>query len=150
MALMFASLGAVLFTFEVAFAAQGPWMVLPFVGLEIVAVAAVFLAYGRHAADFERIELRDGWLIVEKHVGSRRSEFVFDLPWVWVDMQKRGVDLGTGVRVERVPAQQRVEIGRYLANVGRSAWARELGRTRASGLTGHVIDSKPGKRTGNG
>jgi uncharacterized membrane protein len=80
LSLVFASLVAVSFAFGVAFAAQGLWMVLPFVGLEIVAVAAAFLAYGWHAADFERIDLRDGRLIVEKHEGLRRSEFVIDLP----------------------------------------------------------------------
>jgi len=76
LALVFASLVAVSFTFGVAFAAQGLWMVLPFVGLEIVAVAAAFLAYGRHAVDFDRIELRDVRLIVERNEGSRRSEYV--------------------------------------------------------------------------
>jgi uncharacterized membrane protein len=138
LALVFASLVAVSFTFGVAFAAQGLWMVLPFVGLEIVAVAAAFLTYGRHAADFERIELRDGRLIVEKHVGSRRSEYVFDLPWVRVDMEERGVDLGTCVRVELVSARQRVEIGRYLVDVGRAELGREiraaLGRAAPRGM----------------
>ena len=41
-------------------------------------------------------------------------------------MQKRGVDLGTGVRLERVSAQQRVEIGRYLVDVKRTALGREI------------------------
>ena len=126
LALVFASLAAISFAFGVAFAAQGLWMVLPFVGLEIVAVAAAFLAYGRHAADFERIELRDGRLIVEIHEGPRRSEVVFDLPWVRVEMEERGVGLGTGVRVELVSARQRVEIGRYLVDVGRAALGREI------------------------
>jgi uncharacterized membrane protein len=126
LALVFASLVAVSITSGVAFAAQGLWMVLPFVGLEIVAVAAAFRAYGRHAADFERIELREGRLFVAKSEGSRRLEHVFDLPWVRVDMQKRGVDLGTGVRLERVSAQQRVEIGRYLVDVKRAALGREI------------------------
>ena len=42
-------------------------MALSFVGLEIVAVAAAFLAFGRRTAEFERIELRDGRLIVERN-----------------------------------------------------------------------------------
>jgi uncharacterized membrane protein len=126
LAVVFASLVAVSFTFGVAFATQGLWLVLPFVGLEIVAVAAAFLAYGRHAADFERIELRDDRLIVERHEGSRRSEYVFDLPWVRVDMEERSVDPGACVRVELVAARQRVEIGRYLVDVRRAALGREI------------------------
>ena len=35
------------FAFGVAFATQGLWMVLPFVGLEVLAVAAAFIFYGR-------------------------------------------------------------------------------------------------------
>lgn len=138
LAAVFASLVAVSVTFGVAFAAQGLWMVLPFVGLEIVAVAAAFLAYGRHAADFERIELRDGRLIVEKHEGPRRSEAVFDLPWVRVDMKERGVVPGACVRVELVSARQRVEIGRYLVDVGRAELGRDiraaLGRAAPRGV----------------
>lgn len=138
LAVVFASLVAVSFAFGVAFAAQGLWLVLPFVGLEIVAVAAAFLAYGRHAADFERIELRDDRLIVERHEGSRRSDYVFDLPWVRVDMEERSVDPGACVRVELVSARQRLEIGRYLVDVGRAALGREiraaLGRVAPRGV----------------
>jgi uncharacterized membrane protein len=138
LAVVFASLVAVSFAFGVAFAAQGRWMVLTFVGLEILAVAAAFLAYGRHAADFERIELQDGRPIVEKHEGSRRSEVLFDPPRVRVDMEERSADLGAGVRVELVSAQQRVGIGWYLVDVGRAALGREiraaLGRAAPRGV----------------
>jgi len=49
LALVFGSLVAVSFAFGAGFAAQGLWMVLPFVGLELVAVAAAFICYGRSA-----------------------------------------------------------------------------------------------------
>ena len=63
---------------------------------------------------------------------------VFDLPWVRVDMEERGADLGACVRVELVSARQRVEIGRYLVDVGRAALGREiraaLGRAAPRGM----------------
>jgi uncharacterized membrane protein len=53
-------------------------------------------------------------------------------------MEERGVDLGTGVRVELVSARQRVEIGRYLVDVRRAALGREiraaLGRAAPRGM----------------
>jgi len=126
LAAVFASLVAVSFVFGVGFASQGLWMVLPFVGLELLAVAAAFVCYGRHAADYERIQLRDGQLVVERHEGSRRSQFAFGLPWVRVEVSERGADFGRRVRVELVSARQRVEVGRYLMDGRRSALAAEL------------------------
>jgi uncharacterized membrane protein len=126
LAAVFASLVAVSFVFGVGFASQGLWMVLPFVGLELLAVAAAFVCYGRHAADYERIQLRDGQLVVERHEGPRRSQFVFELPWVRVEVSERGADFGRRVRVELVSARQRVEVGRYLMDGRRSALAAEL------------------------
>lgn len=135
---VFASLVAVAFAFGVAFAAQGLWMVLPFVGLELVAVAAAFLCYGRHAADFERIELRDGRIVVERHEATRRSEFIFDLPWVRVELSQRGTGPGLRVKVELVSARQRVEVGRYLAEGRRAALGRELRAALAADPRGSV------------
>ena len=64
--------------------------------------------------------------------------YVFDLPWVRVDMEERGVDPGTCVRVELVSVWQRVEIGRYLVDVGRTELGREirvaLGRASPRGV----------------
>jgi uncharacterized membrane protein len=126
LAVVFASLVAVSFVFGVAFATQGLWMVLPFVGLELVAVAAAFLCYGRHAADFERIELRDGRLVVTRHEGAQNSEVVFELPWVRLEVSQRGADFGARVTVELVSARQRVEVGRYLVDRRRAALGSEI------------------------
>jgi uncharacterized membrane protein len=126
LAAVFASIVAVSFGFGVAFAAQGLWLVLPFVGLEVLAVSAAFFCYGRHAADFERIELADGRLQVLQQVGPRTTQWAFDLPWVRVDVSERGADLGRRVQVELVSARQRIEVGRYLVDARRSVLAREL------------------------
>jgi uncharacterized membrane protein len=126
LAAVFASIVAVSFGFGVAFAAQGLWMVLPFVGLEVLAVAAAFICYGRHAADFERIELADGRLQVLQQDGPSSAQCAFDLPWVRVEVSERGAELGRRVKVELVAARQRVEVGRFLVDARRAALAREL------------------------
>jgi uncharacterized membrane protein len=56
----------------------------------------------------------------------KRSEVHFDLPWVRVEISQRGTDLGARVKVELVSARQRVEIGRYLVDVRRTALGQEL------------------------
>ena len=126
LAVVFASLVAFSFAVGVAFAAQGLWMVLPFVGLEVLAVVAAFVCYGLHATDFERIELRDDRLIVERQQGWERFKASFDLPWVRVDVSQHGSDLGARVQVQLVSARQRVEVGRYLVDSRRAALGREI------------------------
>jgi uncharacterized membrane protein len=121
-----ASLLAFLFAFGAAFAAEGLWMVLPFVGLEIVAIAAAFLCYGRHAADFERIDLNGSVLTVERQEGGRRLEFRFDAPWVRVELEEPGAELGRRVRLDLACKGQRIQIGRYLVDERRSALGREI------------------------
>lgn len=123
---VFVSLVAVSFAFGAAFAAQGLWMVLPFVGLEIVAVAAAFLCYGRHAADFERIDLSGSVLTVEQLEGGRSTEFRFDAHWVRVELEERGAEPGRRVRLALACRGQRVEVGRYLVDERRSALGREI------------------------
>lgn len=120
------SLVAVSFTFGVGFAAAGLWLVLPFVGLELLAVAIAFLCYGRHAADFERIVLADGRLSVEQFDAQRRREFDFVLPWVRVETSEHGQAMGSRVRVELVSERWRVEVGRHLLDARRKVLAREL------------------------
>ncbi|MCD6680521.1 MAG: DUF2244 domain-containing protein [Burkholderiaceae bacterium] len=56
-------------------AAGGAWFVIPFAIVEAVAVAAAFVAYARHAADYERIEATNGRLVVESGSGSRIDRF---------------------------------------------------------------------------
>jgi uncharacterized membrane protein len=60
MALLVASLAVGLF-----FTLQGAWYVLAFSVLEMAVVTAAFVAYSRHATDFDRIVLENGMLFVE-------------------------------------------------------------------------------------
>jgi uncharacterized membrane protein len=131
LAAVFASIVAVSFAFGVAFAAQGLWMILPFVGLELLAVAAAFLCYGRHAADFERIEVRDGMLHVSRLEGARTWQWTAPAAWTHLEQpvsQGRGAGSLSHARC-RVVLNSRgesVEIGRLLPDERKQALAREL------------------------
>jgi len=135
LAWVFASLVAVSFLFGGTFAAFGLWMVLPFVGLEILAVAAAFLIYGRHAADIERIDLAAGRLTIERIEADRCSRWESDSRRVRVEVEELGRVPGARVRVHLATARWRIEVGRYLVNEKRAVLAHELraalGRRRA-------------------
>lgn len=129
LALVFASIVALSFAFGAAFAARGLWLVLPFVGLEVLAVAAAFLVYGRHAADYERIELRDGVVTVRRVEGTRSSEWDARSAWTRVESEAG--------RVYLVAHGVRIEVGRHLTPERRAALARELRQTlRATAASG--------------
>ena len=126
LAAVFGSLVAVSFVFGAVFAALGLWMVLPFVGLELVAVAVAFLCYGRHAADIERIDLANDKLTVERVEANRSSRWEFDPRRVRVEVDERGRGLGVRVQVRLASCGERIEVGRHLLDQKRAALARDL------------------------
>jgi uncharacterized membrane protein len=126
LAIAFGSLVAVSFAVGASFAAFGLWMVLPFVGLELIAVMVAFVWIARHAADAERIELARGRLIVERFDGRRRSRWEFDPARVRIRLDERGASDGAEVSVQLAERGERVEIGRHLVTASRLRLAREL------------------------
>jgi uncharacterized membrane protein len=127
---LLALIAGVSFAIGVGFALHGAWPVLPFVGLEVVALAAAFYVTGRHAADYERIALADGALVVEVRDGDRTEEHRFNPYWV------RLVVSGAAPRVRLALRShgRELEIGRHLDAPGRERLARllrgQLGGTR--------------------
>jgi uncharacterized membrane protein len=125
LALVFASITAVSFAVGIAFAMRGYWLILPFAGIELLAVGAAFLCYGRHAADYERIEIDGGRVQVESLDGSRCRLWQAQAAWTRVETDVSGrlvptphVYLATGGR--------RVEVGVHLRPEGRRSLAAEL------------------------
>ncbi len=125
LAFVFAALGLLSIAIASGFALLGAWLILPFAGLEAVVLSAAFLWVARHAADFERIELADGKLVVEVADGTARSRFAIDARRVRLRVEKRN---GGGVRVLLCDRTTELEIGRYLAAGSRGDLAAELSR----------------------
>jgi uncharacterized membrane protein len=126
LALVFASVVAVSFLFGAVFALHGLWLVLPFVGLELLAVALAFVCYGRHAADFERIELGAHGLTVERAEGGRRSCWTLAPRWTRVEVERSGRGWMGRVRLHLAAGGERVEVGRHLPDERRLRLAQEL------------------------
>jgi uncharacterized membrane protein len=125
LAAVFAALAGVVLVIGIGFAVAGAWLVLPFAGLEVALLIAAYLAYARHAADYERIELDSGRLRVEvgEGRGTRRVEW-----------EARGASLC--IEKERVVlrgAGRELEIGRHLDADSRARFAAELQKNLISG-----------------
>jgi uncharacterized membrane protein len=106
------------------FAALGAWLVLPFAGIEIVGLGIAFGLNGRHAADYERIQLGEGRLMVEvcESDSIRRHEFNPARASVMVAGE------GRSMRVLVGSPGRSLEVGRHLHEQARQALAGELKR----------------------
>jgi uncharacterized membrane protein len=110
------------FAIGIAFALYGAWPILPFAGLEIAALAAAFYLNGRHAADYERIALEAGLLVVEVRDGERVTTHRFNPQWVRLETSETRRDARLALRSQG----KELEIGRHLDAPGRERLAQEV------------------------
>jgi uncharacterized membrane protein len=120
---VFAALAVLVLAIGAGFALAGAWLVLPFAGLEVLLLGAAFLAYARHAADYEKIEFEPGRVRVELAEGGRTTRHELD---------GARVALLKG-RVMLRGAREELEIGRYLGAEARAELAAELEQTLIRG-----------------
>ena len=73
----------------VGFTLAGAWMVLPFAGLEIVAIAYAFYYIHLRADDFESITIQDDSVIVEKHGYKLSEKVIFQRYWARVNLLRQ-------------------------------------------------------------
>lgn len=115
------------------FALFGAWLVLPFAGLEMLAVGIALYIYARHATDHERVVLEQGSLLVETVVAGKRSAIVLNPHWsrVMIENGRRGFG---GARQNVFLSEQGrfVPIGRYVNAGQRSLFVQELKRALKS------------------
>jgi uncharacterized membrane protein len=107
-----------------AFWWRGATLVVPFAGIEILAVGAALLVYARHAGDRERVILTAGRLRVECTVGRRFDQVDFAPAWVRVEPAH-----GERSLIELSGEGKRIAIGRFVRPELRRALADELRTT---------------------
>ncbi len=112
------------FAIGIGFAHFGAWPVLPFFGLEVVALATAFYLNGRHAGDYERIALDAGMLVVEVRDADRVEALRFNPAWVRLVVRRARRDLRLALRSHG----REIEIGRHLDSAGREVLAAALAR----------------------
>jgi len=127
LALVFGSIIALSMAFGIAFAVLGLWLVLPFAGLELAAVAAAFFVYARHAADYERIQVCGPALEIEQVRGPRRQTWSLPVAWTRVESETtRGRSMRATRCVVVASGATRIEVGNDLTEARRVVFAREL------------------------
>lgn len=118
---LYASLCVVSLAIGTFFWFQGAVLILPFAWLELLGVGLAFLAYARHAADGEHIQLQGRRLVVELESAGRTERAEFHRDWVRVEP-------GAGDRslIEVSGQGRRISVGRFLRPELRPALAREI------------------------
>ena len=118
---LYASICALSLGIGAAFWSIGAPFVIPFAGLEVMALGLAFILYAQHAADGERIMLEDDRLIVELENAGKLERAEFNREWVRVEPQADDYSLIA------LSAQGRtVQVGRFVRPEMRPALAREI------------------------
>ncbi|MGH6625988.1 MAG: DUF2244 domain-containing protein [Burkholderiaceae bacterium] len=118
---LYASLCLVSLGIGAFFWLRGAPLVMPFAGLELVAVGIAFVVYARHATDGERISLEGTRLVVELESAGRLERSEFSREWVRVEPLA-----GDGSLIEVSGQGRSVQVGRYVRPELRPALAREI------------------------
>jgi uncharacterized membrane protein len=106
------------------FAVLGLWMVLPFAGLEVAALAVAFVLHARHAADYERIRTDGERVLVEVREGDTTWTCELERRWLHVNERREGRDL----RVALAARGTEIEVGRHMDAARRRELATALRR----------------------
>lgn len=72
----------------VAFSLAGAWPVLPFAGIEIIALWLALRHVARHGDDFEKIGRQGDRLLIERRSGRRRECHEFHSYWARLRVEK--------------------------------------------------------------
>ncbi|MFZ2648484.1 MAG: DUF2244 domain-containing protein [Burkholderiaceae bacterium] len=99
----------------------GALMVLPYAGVELLAVGLALFIYARHAADSESIRLGAGRLVVECAFGRRVERVEFAPAWVRIEPEH-----GDRSLVELSGQGRKISVGRFVRPELRREFAEEL------------------------
>jgi uncharacterized membrane protein len=105
-----------------AMAMIGAWPVMPFAGAEVLLLVLAFRVVASHDADFERLEIGEHEVSVERRDAKNVTRFVAHRPWARVVMRTRGTRCTLGLAY----AGRVVPLGRLLSDEGRRKLAQEL------------------------
>ncbi len=123
----FGSLTILSLLLAIACAARGAWLVVPFTLVEVGALGVVFVWWGRHAGDCERIVVGSGRFRVETTSGGhcRRVEHRSTWARIKYDGSRRGP-----IRI--MLRGDEIAIGQYVPDDRKAALAKELSGVLAS------------------
>ncbi len=110
---------------SIVFATFGAWLVLPFAGLELLALALGFYLVHCHSEDYENITIADGNLSIERRNRKKTSRVEFQCYWARVILR----DSPDGGRHLWLRSHgKEVELGQNMSNDARLILAGQLRR----------------------
>ncbi len=120
--IIFGSLATFSLVVAVGFAAHGAWLILPFAGLEAMALYLAFNWVVRHADDAEQLVIHGDAVMLAVREEAHTRHYAFNRVWARLVVQRRERE----VRLALCSGSNEVEIGRYLDSSGRQRLAQEL------------------------
>ena len=126
--IVFGSLAFFSLVVAVVFAALGAWLILPFAGLEAMALYLALNWIIRHADDAELLVIRDDVVLLSVREQAFTRHYEFNRVWAKLMVDSRSRDMRLALRLHG----NEVEVGRYLDGEGRRLLAQEL-KARLSG-----------------
>jgi uncharacterized membrane protein len=106
----------------VAFASIGAWPILPFIGLELIALHVAFRRFARAAGDYEQVTIQGDRLVVEAQTRGRLRRFESNRYWTQVVVRKDVRSCQVALRSHG----REIEFGTLLDEGARLAAARRL------------------------
>jgi uncharacterized membrane protein len=118
----------------ISFAFLGAWLILPFVGLEIVALICAFYYINKHEADYESISIENDTILIERCVGGSSTKEVMNPYWVKVVKH----ELANGELYVYLQSHgKELQVGRYLTRKQREFLAKQL-QQRTGIINGNI------------
>lgn len=107
----------------IAFGFAGAWLVFPFAGMELLALAYAFYIIRIHADDYESITIEGDRLAIEQHHHNNTSQVVFHRYWAQVVLRQMP---GGEHRLWLRSHGKEVEVGRFMNDRQKLALAQQL------------------------
>ena len=123
---LIASLAIVCVGVASIFAYSGAWWILVFAFVELAALLAAFVAYARHAGDYERIVVTPDALIIEFNSGNQVVRQQAHPAFAHVEYPCPGPGRGGDPLIGLAVAGKAVEVGRFVPRLRRASLAREI------------------------
>lgn len=126
--IVFGSLAVFSLIVAVVFAALGAWLILPFAGLEAIALYLAFDWGVRHSDDSESLVIRGDAVMLAVRENASTRHYEFNRVWAKLVVEPRARSVGSvhSVRLALRSHGKEVEVGRYLDDGRRQRLAREL------------------------
>jgi uncharacterized membrane protein len=125
----------VCFSIAIAFALKGAWLILPFAGLEMLALGIALYVVARRATSWQEISINDDRIRVVDYDSRHEEERSFQRAWAQV-VHEGAVIKGHPSRLSIRSHGRCVEVGRYLNEDEKRYLAQELSRAVRSHYVG--------------